>query len=153
MIVVSDTSPVTSLLTIGLIEILERLYSHVLIPEAVCRELIVEHRSLPEFIRVQRIRDSRHRDELQRVLDKGEAEAIVLAKEQHADLLLIDEKKGRGIAEAEGIPIVGLMGVVVAAAKAGLLRSGMDVVVRLERLAGFRISDALREQIKKELGE
>ena len=76
-----------------------------------------------------------------------------MVKEQHADLLLIDEKKGRGIAEAEGIPTVGLMGVVVAAAKAGLLRSGIDVVVRLEKLAGFRISDALREQIKKERGE
>ena len=153
MIVVSDTSPITSLLTIGLVEILERLYGHLLIPEAVCRELVVEHRSLPEFIRVQPIRERSHRDELQRVLDEGEAEAIVLAKELHADLLLIDEKKGRGIAESEGIPILGLMGVVVAAAKAGLLRSGTDVVVRLERQAGFRISDALREQIKKELGE
>ena len=100
---------------------------NVIIPEAVYKELIVEHSSLPEFITVESIRDKKHGEELKKVLDEGEAEAIVLAKEKQADLLLIDEKKGRSIAEREGIPIVGLMGVLVAAVKQGLLRSGIEV--------------------------
>lgn len=52
---------------------------------------------------------------LQPLLDEGEAEAIALAKEQKPDWLLIDETKGRVIAEAEGLRVIGLAGALVMA--------------------------------------
>jgi len=50
MIVVSDTSPITALLTIGKIDLLFRLYGEVKIPPAVAAELLVYHERLPDFI-------------------------------------------------------------------------------------------------------
>jgi len=48
-------------------------------------------------------------------VDAGEAEAIELARELHADQLLMDERKGRRLAVQEGIPVIGLLGVVLLA--------------------------------------
>jgi predicted nucleic acid-binding protein len=55
MIVVSDTSPVTALLTVGQVDLLARLFGEVVIPEAVQRELLKSHTRLPEWLRVQRL--------------------------------------------------------------------------------------------------
>src|SRR5215207_148001 len=98
MIVISDTTAITSLVQIGHCDLLEKLYGEVVIPVAVSEELLVSHVRLPSFLRVQAVR---HRDDVQRLqndIDLGEAEAIVLAKELTADLLLIDESQGRRIA-------------------------------------------------------
>jgi predicted nucleic acid-binding protein len=106
MIVVSDTSAITSLLQIGRVELLSRIYSDVFIPEAVRDELLREHPSIPEFIRCQ---SASNRAEVQRLLaelDLGEAEAIILAKELKADELLIDETAGRRIAAREGVNVI-----------------------------------------------
>lgn len=82
MLVVSDTSPVTSLLQIGHGDLLPRLFERVLIPPAVEAELLRFHTSLPGFLKAAAIRDAAAADALvARKLDRGEAEAIVLARE------------------------------------------------------------------------
>ena len=149
MIVVSDTSPITSLLSIDLIEILEKMYQRVIIPDAVYKELVEEHITLPVFIEIEHARDKNYIDALKKELDEGEAEAIVLAKEKDADILLIDEKKGRRIAEREGIAIIGLIGVLLAAEKKGFIKSVIEVISLLHTKAGFHISESLRDHIKK----
>src|SRR3989442_663968 len=98
MIVVSDTTAITSLLQIGRCDLLRQLYHEVLIPEAVRDELIAAHPALPVFLRVERAEDRVRVSRLQIELDLGEAEAISLAKERGADLLLIDENEGRRVA-------------------------------------------------------
>ena len=103
MIVVSDTSVITSLIQIGEVTWLRELHKVVLIPRAVHQELIRYHPTLPTFIEVCDVLDRQMVARLEAQLDLGEAEAIVLAKEKHADLLLIDEKLGRRIALREGI--------------------------------------------------
>ncbi len=97
--------------------------------------------------------DSAYVARLKVELDAGEAEAIVLAKEVRADLLLIDEKLGRQIAAREGIRMTGLIGLIVDAKRCGKISSAREVIHQLESLAGFRVSDAVKREAIKAAGE
>lgn len=153
MIVISDTSPITALLTIGQIEILRALYGTVKIPPAVNEELRTWHVDIPDFIQMVPVQTNPLLNELQRTLDRGEAEAIVLAKHLKADLLLIDETLGRQAARKEHMPVIGLMGVLLIAKKKGLLASLRDLIDRLESEAGFYLSRPVKEQVLAAAGE
>jgi predicted nucleic acid-binding protein len=146
MIVVSDTSVVTSLMQIERVVLLHELHERVLIPTAVHRELVRTHQDLPAFLEVVEVTNREMVARLQDELDPGEAEAIVLAKETHADLLLIDEKLGRRIALREGVRISGLLALLVDAKHQGIVRSVREIVEQLENRAGFRVSDAVKQE-------
>ena len=97
MIVVSDTTPLISLLKINRIDLLEKLFGDVLIPQAVFDELTVDERFRLEadqirqtkFIAVKPVNNPESASILKRAtgLDQGESEAIVLTDELKADLL------------------------------------------------------------------
>lgn len=94
--------------------------------------------------------------EVQRLLaelDFGEAEAIVLAKELHADELLMDESSGRRVAMREGVPVIGLLGVLLEAKGRGLIGSVGILIERLEREAGFYVASRVKDIILREAGE
>ncbi|MBM4152843.1 MAG: DUF3368 domain-containing protein [Kiritimatiellaceae bacterium] len=97
--------------------------------------------------------ESEHLEQLKRLLDPGEAEAIMLAKEIHADVLLIDEAAGRQAARKEHLSVIGLMGVLLIAKKKGLIVSIRDVVERLEAEAGFYLSRQVKEKVIVSAGE
>ena len=86
------------------------------------------------------------------VLDPGEAEAILLAEEVNCRFLLIDERKGRAIANRRGVPVVGIAGVLLAAKKRGLIDAVMPILKNLEQ-AGYRISAGLTKEIARLAGE
>jgi len=86
-------------------------------------------------------------NQLKEVLDFAEAEAIALAVELDADLLVIDEKKGRGIAKKINISITGLLGVLLIAKQKGMLKSVKDHMKHLQKEANFRISTATFEKV------
>jgi uncharacterized protein len=153
MLVVSDTSPVTSLLQVGHANILSTLFGRVLIPPAVRDELLRFHPSLPDFLHVQAIRDQPAAESLSRDLDRGEAEAIILAEECDAEYLLMDETIGRSIAEARGLRIVGLLGVLLMAKKAGQISSVGRLIAELELIAGFFVSDKVKQIVLIAAGE
>ena len=102
MIVVSDTTPVISLMKIGKLDLLERLFGEIQIPEAVYEELVSSPRFEMEagqirgsrFIREITVEDVKAVDLLRRAtgLDLGGSEAIILSDSNKADLLLM--KKG-----------------------------------------------------------
>lgn len=145
MIVVSDTSVITSLIQIQSENLLRELHGTVIIPTAVHSELLRAHADIPGFLKVREASDLAMVTRLTAELDRGEAEAIVLAKETKADLLLIDEKLGRQIAVREGLRISGLLGVCVDARRVGKIPSLRELVHKLERDAGFRVSRIVKE--------
>jgi predicted nucleic acid-binding protein len=153
MLVVSDASPITSLLQVGQANLLPALFGRILIPPAVKDELLRFHSSLPDYLQVQAIQDRPAAESLSHALDRGEAEAIILAEECHADYLLMDEKTGRSIAEARGLRIVGLLGVLLMAKKAGQIPSVGRLIAELESLAGFFVSDNVKQIVLTAAGE
>jgi uncharacterized protein len=144
MIVVSDTTAITSLLQINQCDLLARLYGEVVIPAAVRDELLAAHPNLRHHAEVQRLSAD---------IDLGEAEAIILAKELAADLLLVDETEGRRVALREGVNIIGLLGVLVQAKRKRLLTSVRDTTAKLESVAEFRVADDVKEIIFRAAGE
>jgi len=116
LIVVSDTSPILNLARIGRLDLLPSLYEQLLIPPAVCAELAAPKGDVFETLDATSIpwlilgvpNDQDRVRELSGNLDAGEAEAIVLAVERRAELLLVDERRGRRTAAAMGLRITGL---------------------------------------------
>jgi uncharacterized protein len=90
---------------------------------------------------------------LQGKLDHGEAEAIALALELQADLLLMDERLGRIEAARFGLRFIGTLGVLIEAKARGHLQEIKPVLDELRTNAGFRMSEALRARVLQEAGE
>jgi predicted nucleic acid-binding protein len=149
MLVVADASPINILIRIGHIDILGILFSRVVIPPVVAAEM--SHESTPSVVRgwlAQRppwleIRAPTFVDDTIDV-DQGERDAICLARELRADLLLVDDQAGRKAAASLGLPVTGTLGVLERAAALELL-SLSDAIDRLRR-TDFRISEAILEQ-------
>jgi hypothetical protein len=153
MIVVSDTSPLTALLTVGEENLLPKLFTEVIIPEAVQVELLRNHARLPDWLRVAHVHNPARVDAYSKTVDAGEAEAIELAQELHADRLLIDERKGRKLAVQEGVAVIGLLGVVLLAKRKGLIPSARTLLQRLDKEAGMYLSSDISNQALKTVGE
>ncbi len=123
MLIVSDTTPIISLIKIGILELLKSMYGEIILPEAVYNELIsnplmsreAEIIKKSTFLKVTKVENEFAVKLLQKQLNlgTGESEAIVLADTMKAGLLLIDEKKARGIAESMGINITGTLGILL----------------------------------------
>ncbi|MBK8922096.1 MAG: DUF3368 domain-containing protein [Saprospirales bacterium] len=161
MVVISDTSPVSGLYRINHLFLLERLFGRVILPDAVFQE-ILQLRSFgydlkeiltADWIEVKSATNVSEVGNLLHHLDLGEAEAIVLAKELHADLLVMDESKGRAMAQQEGITIIGLAGILVEAKAAGHITSVKLLLDRLLDEVNFRMSRQLYEFVLRQVGE
>lgn len=153
MIVVSDTSPITSLAKIKRLDLLRSLYHSIAIPSAVDSELRRGQIVVPDWIRVHSAGDRALVTQLEVDLDPGEAEALAVALELRADLVLIDEKRGRDVARRLGLRFVGLLGVVLDAKRKGYLRAVRPLLDELTAEAGFWIRDDLRREILEAAGE
>jgi len=149
MRVVSDTSTLCYLILIEEPRLLPELFTNIVIPPAVRDELA--HLDAPMKVRdwianppvwlsVGDTPAGREAGELQR-LDPGEREAILLAEQMGADLLLLDDWKARELARSRGLPITGLIGVLDKAIQKSLVDPA--IVVERLRATSFRISDRL----------
>lgn len=157
MIVISDTSAITNLAAIHNLQLLLQLYSQVMIPEAVYRELADIDPPVPGTLEVQRaswleVREIVNREVVERLqdevrLDSGESEAIALALELNADLLLIDKRRGRAKADRLGVRITGLLGILVEAKQKNLIVAVKPLIDELIAKSEFRVSSALYSQI------
>ena len=152
MIVVADTAPLNYLIQIDCAGLLPKLYGRIVVPASVMKEL--GHAAAPVPVRRWLAQVPDWIDVLLAAaapeaeladLDLGEREAIQLAEEQHADLLLIDERKGRRRARQRGMKTTGTLGVLLSA---GQLRLIDPEVVYRQLLAEttFRTSAGLEAQ-------
>jgi predicted nucleic acid-binding protein len=80
--------------------------------------------------------------ELRTALDLGEREAIQLAVECRADVVIMDEREGRAIVQRRGLPLIGALGVLGEAYQRRFLENPLHVLEAM-RQCGFRISDEL----------
>lgn len=144
MIVVSDTTAITSLLKIGEERLLKEQFGTVIVPRAVWNELLVFHTRLPDFIVLKPVSASDSRVRGTETLGRGEAEAIKLAKEIGADLLLVDDHKARTSAESSGIKCTGLLAVIVQAKRDGRLASVGTAIESLEKSGGLYLSERVK---------
>lgn len=158
MIVVADTTPLISLMKLGKLGLVEQLFGEVRIPAAVYEEL-VSNPQFPEearqiqnssFIKRVVIDDRKSVNLLRRAagLDMGESEAIILSDTCHADLLLMDESKGRQVAKQMGLHLMGTVGMLRASYEEKLL-SYEEIVqcVDVLRTSGRHISEKLFRQL------
>ena len=154
MLIVSDTSPITNLIQINLLDILKDVYQQIIIPQSVYEELceITSQKQLldqQDWIYVISAENTALVTSLETELDTGESESIVLALELQADFLIIDEVKGRLKAESMGIKIVGLLGTLLKAKNLGLIPTIAPVLEKLIIEAGFHINPQLKAHILK----
>ena len=163
MIVVSDTTPLISLLKTGRLDTLEKLFGEVRIPDAVFEELTTNPRYSDEaatirsypYIDIISVSDTDAVEQVSREdgLDLGESEAIVLTQEISADLLLMDEARGRDVARSMGLRITGTVGILLLSYERGILDRDeiKDCVERLRdanRFIGERYLQMLLERIQ-----
>lgn len=155
MIVVADSTPINILVRIGLVDLLPQLFGNVVLPTAVLAELTDARApsilrefgtALPAWVKVQ----SPKLVDPQLAADPGEREAICLALELRADLLLVDDKAARALATARGVRITGTLGVLELAARRGHLDFA-DAVRRI-RNTDFMIAESLIASAMARLG-
>lgn len=153
MIVISDTSPLSALLTVKQADLLPSIFGQVVIPVAVRSELLRFHPQLPEWLRVQAVADAdlvaRHAENV----DRGEAEAIALAQEVKADYLLIDERKGRRLAQRQGLRVIGIVGVVLIAKRRRLISSARALIDQMVKESGIYLDENLKASALRSVGE
>ena len=160
---VSNSSPIIGLATIGLLDLLWELFDEVFIPEAVFHELVCQSKNAlgrlelidavkNKNIIVYQVKNQEFVDQFYGKLHKGELEVIIGAKELNADYLLLDEKTARNFALALSLEPTGLIGILILAKSVGKIKEikrYLDLLIE----KNYRIAKNLYLQILSEQGE
>jgi hypothetical protein len=161
MLVISDTSPLSCLIKTGKLDLLQQLYKQLVILFSVYRETLdmksfgydVSGFEKAPWIEVMQAHHyERYKNQLSN-LDAGEAEAIALALEIKADLILIDERLGAATAIKMGLNVTGTLGIVVDAKERGIIKSGKELIDELRTKGGLWISAHLYNSVLDLLNE
>lgn len=158
--VVSNSSPLIHLSGTDRLDLLEQLFGDVLVPEAVYRECVTEGGERPgardvaaaDWIETRRIEKNDVVQSLSLELDEGEAEAIALAVETSADIVLLDDYEARRAARRLGLTVTGCLGVLLRGKTVGSIDSLRNEMNRL-RETGFWLDEDLYNRLLTESGE
>lgn len=162
MRVVSNTSPISNLAIIGRLDFLQRRYGVVRIPPAVAAELsglshfaakmLVDAALAERWLIIENINESSLAG-LNLLLDPGETEAIALSRQSNADLLLMDEKRGREAARRLGLVVAGALGELLHARLVGWIPAVRPEIARLRQDARFFVDPTIEQFILSQVGE
>jgi len=159
-LVVSNSGPLITLATIGRLDLLKSLFERIAIPQAVYEEVVIQGQGEPgskevaeaEWIHTVPVQDRLAVNLLQESLDTGESEAIVLGQELNARYILLDDALARRKADLIGLSVVGTLGVLLMARKAGLVPAVKPILDDLMQ-TDFRMSERVREVVLAKSGE
>lgn len=159
-LVVSDASPLINLARVGCFDLLAAFYTRIVIPQAVYEEVVVRGEGRDgshevhnaDWIDVQATRDELAVQALAAELGMGESSAIVLAKELNASILLMDEIRGRRVAQQLGLRMLGTIGILARAQREAQITS-LREVLDLLRERGTWIDQTLYEGVLHLVGE
>jgi len=136
--IISDTTTLIILGKINRYDLLENIFDKIYLPTEVTKEISIKADGIYEKIRnnqlfeIKEITDIALFSLINGILDRGESQAIVLAKELNL-ILLIDEKKGRKIAKNMGLNIIGLLGILILNVKKQYI-SKKEAIIILEEI-------------------
>ena len=152
--IIVNSTPLIALAKANKLEILKGLYEHIIIPEAVYREVTEKDdvaaqriEAAREWIEVRKVDYNLDRRMYKAKLHDGEVEVMLLAQEIGADAVIIDDA-ARKTAEYLGLPLTGTLGVMSKAKQRGLLEAVMPVIQQMEQ-NGIFFSRELKEKIRK----
>jgi predicted nucleic acid-binding protein len=137
--IISNTTPIISLLKVDKLNLLKELYEKIIVPKAVYLE-VENGKEKPyyhdltqiDWIEIQEIGNHDSRDYFLD-LDEGEAEVLILAKELNADLIIMDEIMGRRYSKQLGFNLTGTIGILLKAKENGLIESIKDLLTELAK--------------------
>jgi predicted nucleic acid-binding protein len=162
MLAVSNTSPISNLAWIDRLELLQTQFSQLRIPPAVASELknhpdqtasaAIEN-ALGKWISIASPQDTPLQKMLRRQVDPGEAEAIALAADLGAVVIVIDEQEGRLLARQAGLSVIGTLGILLRAKRTGHLHLVKPEIQALRNRARFFLSGSLEAQVLAAAGE
>lgn len=156
--VVSNTTPLLSLLKIDKLDLLRELYGEVIIPTAVYDEIeagkegpyYTDLASI-QWIKIQALKYPSALPYLMD-LDRGEAEVLILAREIGADLVILDENLGRRYASLLDLKLTGTIGILLKAKELGLISSVKELLRELQG-KGVWLSRSLVDYVTGLAGE
>ena len=149
--VISNSSPLICLERIGQIHLLQQIFETILVPTAVVIEVSLRT-TLPSWVITRTLTQPIGPQILRASLGAGESEAISLALETQAQLLILDDRPARRLAQALRLPVIGTLGILLAAKQRQLIptiRPCLDLLLQND----FRIAQPLYEQILADAGE
>lgn len=157
---VSNTSPLIFFSRLERLDILKKIAPNLIVPKGVISEIMAKQDSVSlviekacqEWITTESVSDIRLLEVVSANLHRGEAEAIVLAKEKKADLILLDDQEARRFATRCGLKVIGTLGLLLVAKNKkliSLIKPELDKLVSF----GFRINARLIKHILTEAGE
>lgn len=159
---VANSSVLIALSRIGQLGLLPRRFvAGVLIPQAVWDEVVETGKGQPgsqevmsaPWITVCEVADQALVSLLCTELDRGEAEAIALAREKQAPLVLLDEKDARRVARKMRLSVLGTVGVLIWAKRIGAIPSLREQLDILQTTGGFRLSHSVVREAVHTVGE
>jgi predicted nucleic acid-binding protein len=148
-VIIADASCLILLEKIGALELLRQLFGRITVTDIVAAEYGLP---LPEWVAVQVAQNASQLQLLTLTLDRGEASAIALALEQPECLLIMDERRGRQVAQRLQLPVVGTLGILLRAKSSGYI-GAIKPLLDTIGATNFRLSERLIQLVLKQAGE
>jgi predicted nucleic acid-binding protein len=147
--IISDTSCLIILKNIGELDLLQKVYSHIVTTTEIAAEY---GELLPEWVEIVTVKDKYRQQLLEMQIDKGESSAIALALETPSCLIILDDYKARKIASHLGLILTGTIGVIIRAKINGIIPSIKPLLQKIKE-TDFRLSMEIEMLALNEAGE
>jgi predicted nucleic acid-binding protein len=152
--IIGDSSALVAMATMDRLDLLEKIFGKVYVPQAVYNEVTTSHKA--QSLKLKNFLDDKivsiELDISKIGLGQGELEAIALYKKMDADFLLIDDRRAKRFAKLNGVNVIGALGVMILAKDGGFVKSIREDLEKLLESSLF-ISQSLVDRVLREVGE